>query len=170
MAVVRKFSKLVNSIYSNRIDEANIIEMWKVINPKVKIEELDYSYENYLDNARNLGKIFRAWKATCNVPISGMLIDTMVISFLRNYSYRDKSFSHYDYLTRDFLNFLAKQDPKKNSWIVPGSTKNALREGKFEDKAIISYYDAAKAVELENINEFQANVYWKKIFGKYFVE
>lgn len=170
MAVVKKFSKLVNSIHTNRIDDSNIIEMWKVINPKLKIEELDYASENYLDNARNLGKIFRAWKAACNVPISGMLIDALVINFLRNYAYKDKSFSHYDYLTRDFLGFLAKQDPKRISWIIPGSTKNALREGKFEDKASISFFDATRAVDLENTNEFQANVYWKKIFGKYFVE
>ena len=170
MAVVKKFSKLVNSIHTNRIDDSNIIEMWKVINPKLKIDELDYAQENYLDNARNLGKMFRAWKATCNVPISAMLIDTLTISFLRNYGYRDKSFSHYDYLTRDFLNFLANQDPQRNSWIVPGSTKNALREGKFEDKAKLSFFDASRATDLENTNEFQANVYWKKIFGKYFVE
>ena len=45
----------------------------------------------------------RAWKEKCNVPISGILIDTLAYKFIENWTYKDKSYLYYDFMSRDFF-------------------------------------------------------------------
>lgn len=55
-------------------------------------------------NLKNLCKMVREWKDEHNVDISGYAIDTIAYNFIRYYEYKDKTFTYYDWITRDFLN------------------------------------------------------------------
>jgi hypothetical protein len=44
-------------------------------------------------NMKYLSRMMRVWKDYCDVPMSGILIDTLAYQFLENYEHRDKSFS-----------------------------------------------------------------------------
>ena len=39
-----------------------------------------------------LSKMARVWKQNWDVPIRGLLIDTLAYNFIRNYEHRDKSY------------------------------------------------------------------------------
>lgn len=65
--------------------------------------------------------MMRAWKSQWSVPIGGLLIDTLAYQFIENYQYRDKSFLYYDYMSRDFFQWMSEQDENQEYWRAPGS-------------------------------------------------
>lgn len=142
---------------------------WKRMNPLAEITAIRNADNDYNNNVRRLAKMMRAWKEKCNVPIPGMLLDTLIQKFMPNWSYNDKSFSYYDYMTRDFLKYLSEQNQQQSYWIAPGSGRRVERKGVFENKAMTSYNDAVKAIEYQDKEmSYSATQEWKKIFGSYF--
>jgi hypothetical protein len=111
----------------------------------------------------------RAWKEKWDVPMGGLLIDTLADRFLSSWKYSTEGFLYYDWITRDFLYALSKEDPDKNYWFALGSNQFIWRRGKFETKANKCYKLALEAIELEKDNrEWSANQKWRKIFGTAF--
>lgn len=142
---------------------------WKKTDPIAEITAMNTENINSNSNLKRLAKMARAWKDKNSVPISGFLIDTLAYNFMKNWQYKDKSFLYYDYMTRDFLEYLKNQSSTQNYWLAPGSKKQAARTGNFEAKAKTSYQDALDAIAYENDSkEYSANVCWKKIYGSYF--
>lgn len=142
---------------------------WKKTDPVTEILAINEMNQKYSAKVKDLGKMARAWKEKCNVPIPGILIDTLAYNFISTWENNDKSFLYYDFMTRDFLNYLSKMDSKQTYWLTPGSRRYAYRNGNFETKAKNSYADAIKAIEYEtNSKSFSAKQEWRKIFGSYF--
>jgi hypothetical protein len=56
-----------------------------------------------------LCRMARAWKNKWDVKIGGLLIDTLAYQFIENYQYRDKSFLYYDFMCRDFFQWMSDQ-------------------------------------------------------------
>lgn len=109
----------------------------------------------------------RAWKDNCNVPMGGLLIDTFAYRFLKDWEYYDKSFTYYDWMTRDFFKYLSEQNDNQSYWLAVGSGQYIYPKGKFVAKAKTAYNDALKAIKYEN-NEYLANSYWRDIYGTKF--
>ena len=51
--------------------------LWRVTNPKKEIEAMNQRNADTNKNLKRLCRMARAWKDNCNVPISGILIDTL---------------------------------------------------------------------------------------------
>jgi len=142
---------------------------WKVTNPRAEIGEVNSKNFACNKNLKRLCRMARAWKNTWEVPIGGLLIDTLAHNFLSAWEHRDKSFIYYDWMTRDFFKFLKEQNPKQNFWYAPGSRQYAWRNGLFEYKALRCYNLALEAIKYETSNfDYSANQKWREIYGTRF--
>jgi hypothetical protein len=110
--------------------------------------------------------MMRVWRDYNSVPMSGMLIDTLAYQFIENYDHRDKSFPYHDYMTRDFLHFLANQNERQEYWRAPGSKSPVYRKGIFERKAIASYSKSLEAIQYDDDRHaWSRRQKWREIFG-----
>ncbi|MGU3192130.1 SMODS domain-containing nucleotidyltransferase [Vibrio cholerae] len=142
---------------------------WKVTNPRAEIKEINAANNNWNKNLKRLCRMARAWKDKWDVPIGGLLIDTLAYNFLKQWEHKDKSFTYYDWMTRDFFAYLKDQDPDKNYWLAPGSSQYVWRKGKFEYKALRCYNIAVEALDYERDNmDASANLKWREIYGTKF--
>jgi predicted nucleotidyltransferase len=142
---------------------------WKVTNPRAEIKSLNEANANWNKNLKRLCRMARAWKYKWDVPIGGLLIDTLAYRFLSNWEYKDKSYVYYDWMTRDFLEYLKNQDTNKNYWLAPGSSQYVWRKGGFEYKALRCYNIALEALQYEaNKQTYSANLKWREIYGNKF--
>ncbi len=87
---------------------------WKITNPRAEIQAMRSRNAECANNLVPLCRMMRAWKYTWNVPVGGLLIDTLAYQFIENYGYRDKSYLYYDYMCRDFFLWMANQDMDKS--------------------------------------------------------
>jgi hypothetical protein len=110
----------------------------------------------------------RAWKDNCNVPMGGLLIDTLAYNFLTNWANKDKSFLYYDYMSRDFFKYLSEQSETQSYWLSPGARQYVWRKGKFEYKAKQAYNISLEAIEKEKDYPISAKSKWREIYGTKF--
>jgi len=151
---------------SYTIPNSNAGGSWKRTNPKPEIDEIASMDEASNGNLKNICKMTRAWKATWDVPISGLLIDTLAYSFIRGWQYRDKSYVYYDWMSRDFFDYLAGQDAGKSYWLSPGANQYVWRTGSFEYKAKRCRNIAIEAIEHDRKQEYwSARQKWREIYG-----
>jgi hypothetical protein len=111
----------------------------------------------------------RAWRDNNSVPMSGMLIDTLAYQFIETWAHRDKSYLYYDYMTRDFFNFLASQATTQQYWLAPGSGSYVYRKGMFEYKARQAELRAREALDyMKNGHDWSAKQKFREIYGTAF--
>ncbi|MEQ4700705.1 nucleotidyltransferase [Providencia rettgeri] len=142
---------------------------WKITKPRKEISSINTWNILTNTNLKRLCRMARAWKDQWNVPMSGILIDTLAKNFIVNYEYKEKSYLYYDYMTRDFLFYLSNQDRYQNYWLALGSNSYVYRSGVFEYKAKCSYNIAVEAIrcEVDGYN-YSANKKWREIYGTKF--
>ncbi|MGI6656728.1 MAG: SMODS domain-containing nucleotidyltransferase [Desulfobulbus sp.] len=139
---------------------------WKKTNPRPEIAEINRMDKECNGNLKRLCKMARAWKKEWNVPISGLLIDTLAYYFIRNYQYRGKSFVYYDFMSRDFFEFVAGQDEKQRYWLSPGANQYVWRTGSFEYRALRCKNIAVDACSYQGDKYgWRARQLWRKIYG-----
>lgn len=146
---------------------------WRPARLLAEIEAIEAKDKKHHGKVRNLAKMMGAWHREHQVPISGLLIETLIMDFLdrkllenENYS---EAFAAYPYLTRDFLAFLAQQDINQKHWLAKGSEQFVYRLGTFEKSAQASLAEAQQAIVwAEQNNEAEACRGWRKIFGPNF--
>jgi hypothetical protein len=142
---------------------------WKITNPRPEIKAIRDADIEWNYNLKKLCRMARAWKDEWSVPMGGLLIDTLAYQFLRNWKHRNDSYVYYDWMTRDFFEFLKNQDLKKTYWLAPGSAQYVWRKGEFEHKALRCYNLAVSAVKYEaDAMPYSANSKWKEIYGSKF--
>ncbi len=73
--------------------------------------------------------MIRAWRDRNGVPMNGMLIDTLAYQFIGSWGYRTKLYLYYDFMSRDFFGYLAKQDKNQAYWLAPGSGSYVYQKG-----------------------------------------
>jgi len=142
---------------------------WKTCNPVSEINAINEQNNKHNKNVKKLVRIMKAWRDINNVPISGFLLETLAMDFLNKYEYADKSYLYYDFMSRDFLEFLSSRNPEQNYWKAWGSVQFVWRSGKFEYKAKQGYLAAIEAINYEKEYPYLANGSWRKIFGSYFI-
>lgn len=144
---------------------------WKVTRPKQEIAEMTKKNNLWNKNLKRLCRMARAWKEKNNVLMGGLLIDTLAYNFMENWEYRDKSYFYYDFMSRDFFQFLASQKNNQQYWYAPGSNQLVYRKGLFEAKAKKAYNLAEEAIEHEIADpkrEWSAKQKWREIYGTKF--
>lgn len=140
---------------------------WKVTNPKPEIDEINRANNAWNKNLKRLCRMARAWKYEWDVPMGGLLIDTLAYNFLKDWKYKDKSYTYYDWMSRDFFEFLKDQNPNQSYWYAPGSNQLVHRKGGFEYKAKRCYNISLEAIEKESF-PYTAKSKWREIYGTKF--
>ena len=142
---------------------------WKITNPRPEIESININNILTKGNLVNLCRMTRVWKTYWNVPMGGLLIDTLACKFLTEWSYKEKSYVYYDWMVRDFFEYLACQNPKQEYWFAVGSNQYIWRKGSFEYNAKRCFNLALEAIEYESKKMiWSANKKWREIYGTTF--
>ncbi len=123
---------------------------WKKTNPIPEIDAVTTGDNLTNNNLRPLCRMARAWKYEYNVPILGLLIDTLAHRFLTEWSNRDKSYLYYDWMSRDFFNYLRSQDSNQTTWYAIGSGQSVTNPDNFRYKATVAYNKAVDAIKQES--------------------
>lgn len=144
---------------------------WRTTNPRPEIQAIRDRNNACNCNLVPLCRMMRAWKSKWDVPIGGLLVDTLAYQFIEYYEYRDKSYLYYDFLCRDFFKWMSEQDEKQEYWKAPGSGQHVDGKGLFQYKAKRCYNISIQAIEYEMATpkqEWSAKQKWREIFGTAF--
>ena len=144
---------------------------WKTTNPRPEIEAIRTRDNECNNNLIPLARMMRAWKRKWDVPIGGLLIDTLAYQFIINWGYKDKSYLYYDFMCRDFFRFMKDQNKDQAYWRAPGSGQYVYRKGLFQWKATRCYNISLEAIKHESASpkrEWSAKKKWREIFGTSF--
>ena len=139
---------------------------WKITDPKKEINALNEMNNLCNKNLKALCRMARSWKNNNSVDISGLLIDVLAYKFISEWEFREKSYTYYDWMSRDFFNYLSKITTSQNQWKVMGSGRYVYRTGSFELKAKKAYELACEAIDAESKGyEYTAKSKWREIYG-----
>jgi len=168
-----KFEVLPSFLHSDKksfiFADSNKGESWKVCKPVQEIEAINEQNRLYNKKVKHLVRMMKAWKIKNAVPITGFLIETLVMDFMETWLYKDKSYFYYDFMTRDFLKYLSERNKTQQYWLAWGSSQYVWRTGLFENKAKRSYETALEAIGADNKDyPYTARGKWKEIFGSYY--
>lgn len=161
----------LNDEGSYTFPSANDGGRWFNTNPKPEIKAIRDRNINCNYNLVPLCRMMRAWKSTWDVPIGGLLIDTLAYQFIENWPERDKSYLYYDWMCRDFFRWMGDQDDTQEYWKAPGSGQFVYKKGLFQYKATRCYNISCEAITHETANpkqEWSAKQKWRDIFGTSF--
>lgn len=148
--------------------DANDGGKWRTTNPKPEIEVMTSSNINWNKNLKRLCRMGRAWKEKWDVPIGGLLIDTLAYNFLSNYQYKDKSYLYYDFMSRDFFAYMKDQKANQQYWLAVGTNQYVYTKGNFQYKALRCYTISLEAIEKEKDYQATAKSKWREIYGTKF--
>lgn len=142
---------------------------WVVTNPQPEIDYIANAEKECNNNLRNLCRMARAWKEQNNVPIKSCLIDTLACRFLQSWEHKDKSYLYYDFMSRDFFEYLSLIDEDKEWWRMVGSQQWIYNPENYRTKAKKAYNIALEAITADNNNyEWTRNNKWREIYGNRF--
>lgn len=151
--------------------DANSGGSWKTTNPKAEIDAIRLRNADCNYNLVPLCRMMRSWKRKWDVPIGGLLVDTLAYQFIENYEHRSKSYLYYDFMCRDFFKWMSEQDESQDYWKAPGSGSYVYGKGLFQYKAKRCYNISLEAVAHEVADpkqEWSAKQKWRDIFGTAF--
>ena len=159
----------INTDDSYTYPDSNNWWKWKTTNPKPEIREIREKNIEWNKNLKRLCRMTRAWKDKWSVPIWWLLIDTLAYNFLKNWWHKEKSYFFYDWMIRDFFEYLKNQDKDKKYWLAVWSNQYVDRKWNFEYKALQCHNLALEAIESEkNWYNYTAISKWNEIFGNKF--
>jgi len=139
---------------------------WKTTDPRAEIEAIRNRNNLCNGNLVRLCRMLRSWKNYWDVPIGGLLIDTLAYQFIENWQYRDKSFLYYDFMSRDCFKWMMEQDENQSYWKAPGSAQYVWGKGLFQYKAKRCYNISVEAIGHETRQEeWAAKQKWRNIYG-----
>ena len=157
----------INDDYSYTFPDSNNGVSWRTTNPRPEISEMTLKNNEWNKNLKRLCRMARAWKDNWDVPMGGLLIDTLAYNFLKDWSNKDKSYLYYDFMSRDFFEYLSNQNTTQTYWLSPSARQYVWRTGKFETKAKQAYDRALVAIEKESYPT-TAKSKWREIYGTKF--
>lgn len=143
---------------------------WKTMNPKKEIDSFNSCNNMCNGNLKRLCRMLRAWKSEHTVSMSGILLDTIAYTFLQNYEYADKSFTYYDWISRDFFKYLL-ENADQVSWNKPGDTGFVMREYSFKSDAQFAYDKSLEALNYATKEyDYFWHKEWRELYGTKFSE
>jgi len=141
---------------------------WKKTDPRPEIKAVNDRNNTTKGNMKALCRMARAWKYEWDVPMGGLLIDTLAYKFLENYEHKDKSTVYYDWMSRDFFKYLSEQNTAQSYWYALGSNQLVYRKGSFENKAKRCYNISLEAIEKQSNASGESKKKWREIYGTKF--
>lgn len=142
---------------------------WQTTDPFPEIKAIQDINNETNKNLKKMCRMLRHFVKHNNVPMGGMIIDSLAARFIRKWEYKDKSFIYFDWLFRDFFYFLSQQDPAQTTFKSIGSERIMNRTGIFEYKARTAYNNAIEAIDkAQNGFEYTAKSKWREVFGNVF--
>lgn len=130
---------------------------WRKTDPIPEIHAMNEVHRSTSSNAKKIARMVRAWKGQNDVPMGGLLIDTYVERFIKNYTHKNESYFYYDFFTRDFFEFLSKQENSSLFIHALGSNQRIYLCGNFVRKASEAHNHALTAIdEWNNANYLKA--------------
>ncbi|MDU8923644.1 nucleotidyltransferase [Pasteurellaceae bacterium LIM206] len=139
---------------------------WKITKPREEIDAISLVDKEKNKNLRRLCKMARAWKNKHGIAMGGLLIDTLAYNFLTSTTdYDDKSYTYYDWMSRDFFKYLSEL-PEKDYYLALGSNQRVNVKKIFQKKAKKAYDLCLEAISSEH--QHNVNDKWKKIYGRPF--
>ena len=142
---------------------------WKSTNPKPEIGAIRTRNNACNGNLGPLCRMMRSWKKKWSVPIGGLLVDTLAYQFIDGWKYKDKSHFYYDYMCRDFFEWMAVQSSDQEYWKAPGSGQYVYGKGLFQYKAKRCYNISLEAIQYDaDKKEWSTKQKWREIFGTSF--
>lgn len=142
---------------------------WRDTDPFTERDAMTEMNKKCDGNLKRLCRMARAWRRQDKVEIKGWLIDTLAYAFIKGWAYHDKSYTYYDWMSRDFFLFLSEQDASQKYWIAPGSGKHVPKTGAFRQKAKDAHALAESAIIHEkNDRQATARNKWREIYGTFY--
>lgn len=131
---------------------------WKITKPRQEIAAMKEFVDQKNKNLRKLCKMARAWKNKFGIGMGGLLIDTLAYNFLKSTDYYDdKSYSFYDWLSRDFFKYLMEQ-PNQDHYQALGSGQDVKVKKKFQKQAKKAYEACLAAIEADGTDAAQGGI------------
>lgn len=162
----------INKDDSYTYPDANDGGKWRTTNPRPEIAAIRSRNNDCNGNLVRLCRMMRSWKRKWDVPMGGLLMDTLAYQFIITWAHRDKSYLYYDFMCRDFFQYMAAQDATQEYWKAPGSGQWVYgAKGQFQYKAKRCYNIALEAIAHETADpkrEWSAKQKWRETFGTAF--
>jgi hypothetical protein len=141
---------------------------WRVSNPAVEYQTIRNVDSVSFGKATDLTKMLKAWKRECSVDVKSISLEVFVCEFVNQWPHREQSLYWYDWLVRDFFEFMLRY--RQNAWNkVPGTAEVVYLGDAWVSKCETAYSRALKACESEQLDHpYSATEEWQKIFGQQF--
>lgn len=140
---------------------------WRASNPAVEYKWIQDTDSISAGKATRLIKMLKAWKRECSVDIKSISMEVAACVFITNWPYRLKTIFYYDWMVRDFFEFMLRY--RWGSNIVPGTQERIQLGDAWGTKCESAYHRAFKAEQYERAdNGNAATEEWRKIFGGQF--
>ena len=141
---------------------------WKNMNPKAEIIAFNARNSTTNKNLKRLCRMIRAWNSAHSALMSGILIDTIAYRFLQDYQYADKSYTYYDWMSRDFFKYLIDH-ADQTYWLKPGSNERVFKKFGFKTNAEAAYNKCLEALDHYNKDyAYSWHQDWRVIYGSKF--
>lgn len=154
-----------------QICDTNAGGRWKDVDPLGEKSALTSSNSRTNGNTVPLVKMMKCWRRECNVWLKPFWIEILAQNFLANYQYRDKTSVYYDWMTRDFFDYLVGMGKYASFGVTIShpTTYESLNIGtSWLSKAEMALLRAKKAIEYGDKYPNLAREEWQKIFGRWF--
>jgi hypothetical protein len=142
---------------------------WRASNPVAEYQDIKRADSVSLGKATDLTKMLKAWKRECSVDIKSISLEVLAREFVAQWKHRLESLFYYDWLVRDFFEFMLQY--KDQGWTRVSGTQEIIWLGTaWVSKCETAYKRAYNASEHEHVDHpMSATEEWQKIFGKQFV-
>ncbi len=152
--------------YSGQYDicDTNSGGSYKRVDPASQQSNLETSDKNSSGNTRHLVRMLKKWQTNCNVPMKSFWFELLAEQFISGWQHRGKSYLYYDWMARDFFEYLRK---KENGYIFLPVTYETISLGNaWKSRADSAYDRAVKGCEYEAAAQnTDAWWEWRNIFG-----
>jgi Second Messenger Oligonucleotide or Dinucleotide Synthetase domain len=137
---------------------------YKTVDPVYERSALDESDMATGGNTRKLIRMLKKWQEHCSVELKSFWIELLAVEFLTTWEFRANSSGYYDWMVRDFFQFLIG---RANGYLILRTTYECIVLGDaWKVKAETAFVRAVKACDYEAIdNNTDAWWEWRNIFG-----
>ena len=141
---------------------------WREMDPRAELTAFNNRNAACNGNLKRLCRMARVWNEKMGVCMDGILIDTLAYKFLADYEYRDKSYTYYDWMSRDFFQFLLNESGK-DYWYKFGSGQRVNKGYSFSREAREAHELAVAAINAHNKDmAYSWHTKWREIYGAKF--
>jgi Second Messenger Oligonucleotide or Dinucleotide Synthetase domain len=146
------------------ICETNDGGRYKTVDPIAEIRNLDSIDSTNYSNLRPVVRFAKVWQESCNVPLPSYQIELVAGDFIRQCPWRDKDWFYYDWIMRDFFEFLLTRVNGSARFPITGET--VLMGDAWQSRAETALERARNACGWERYDYVErAGEEWQKIFG-----